>query len=71
MSFIFSELYIQYNTELNDMKIIIYLRKSEVSVERISVCNDSEKLAEHNIHCLLCSGTIEVINVTIATKGSY
>ena len=29
--------------ELNDLRIIICLRKSEVSVERISVCNFSFK----------------------------
>ena len=36
------------NIELNDFRIIICLRKSEVTVERISVCNDTEKLAYHN-----------------------
>ena len=28
-----------YNTELNDLRNFICLRKSEVSVDRISVCN--------------------------------
>ena len=31
------------NTELNDLRKIICLRKSEVSVESISVCNVIEK----------------------------
>ena len=38
------------NTELNDLVKIICLRKPEVSVERISVCNITENLAEHGIH---------------------
>ena len=37
------------NTELNDLRIIICLRKSEVTVEKISVCNAIEKLMEHCI----------------------
>ena len=40
---------------------MVCLRKSEVTVERISVCNVPEKLMEHGIHCLLCSYTIDVI----------
>ena len=28
-----------FNTELNDLRIIICLRKSEVTVQRISACN--------------------------------
>ena len=43
------------NTELNDWRIIICLRNSEVTVEKISVCNIIEKLMEHGIHCLSCS----------------
>ena len=35
------------NTELNDFRIIICLRKSEVSVESTSVCNVIEKMAQH------------------------
>ena len=31
------------NTQLNDLRKIICLRKSEVTVERISVCNVTEK----------------------------
>ena len=43
------------NTELNDK------RKTEVSVERISVCNVIKNLAEHGIRCLPCSDTTNVI----------
>ena len=49
------------NTELKDLRKIICLPKSEVSVETISVCNVIEnltehgrKLAEHGIHCHSC-----------------
>ena len=45
------------NTELNDLRRIICLRKYEVSVERISVCNVIKNLAEHGIHYLPCSYT--------------
>ena len=38
-----------YNTELNDLKKIICLRKSEVSVVRISICYVVENLAEQGI----------------------
>ena len=38
------------NTKLNVVKKNINLRKSEVSVERISVCNVIESLAKHCIH---------------------
>ena len=55
-----------YNRELNGLRIIICLRKFEVSVKRISVCNIIEKLMEHTIHCLPCSGT----NITIAIMSS-
>ena len=51
------------NTELNGLRTIICLRKSEVSVERILVCNVIEKLVEHGIHCLLCSNTSDVIDL--------
>ena len=40
------------NTEWNDLRKIICLRKSEVSVERVSVCKVIENLAEHGIHYL-------------------
>ena len=51
------------NTELNDLRIIICLKKSDVTVERISVCNVTEKLMEHSIHCLPCSNTNDVIDL--------
>ena len=47
--------------ELNDLRKIICLRKSEVSVERISVCSVIENLAEHDIRCLPCICTSDVI----------
>ena len=50
-----------YNTELKDWRINICLRKSEVIVERISVCNVIKKLMEHGICCLPCSYTNDVI----------
>ena len=37
------------NTELNDLRIIICMRKPDVPIERISVCNGAEKLVEHDI----------------------
>ena len=43
-----------YNTELNDLRIIVCLRKSEVSVEKISVCRVTENLTKHGIYCLPC-----------------
>ena len=49
--------------ELNDLIKIICLRKSEVPVERISLCNVIENLAEHGIHCLLCSYTNDIIDM--------
>ena len=51
------------NTELIDLSRIICLRKSEVSVERISVCIVIEKLMEHGIHCLPCSYTNDIIDL--------
>ena len=47
----------------NALRKIIFLRKSEVLVARISVCNVIENLAEHCIHCLQCSDTNDVINI--------
>ena len=43
--------------------IIIYSRNSEVSFERISVCNVTEQNAEHDGYCLPCSNTNEVIDL--------
>ena len=46
------------------MKILLYLfEKSEVAVERISVCNAIEKLKENGIHCLSCFYTNDVIDL--------
>ena len=50
-----------YNTELNDLRIIICLRKSEAFVERLSVCYVTEKYAEHGLYYLPCSGTNDII----------
>ena len=36
---------------------------SEVSVNRISVCNVTENLEEHGIHCLSCSYTSDFIDL--------
>ena len=44
--------------------MIIYQRKSEVSVKRISVCSVTENLSEYGIHCLSCSYTNDIINIT-------
>ena len=49
------------NMELNDLKIIIYVRKSEGTVERN--CNVIEKLMEHGIHCMPCFFTTDAINL--------
>ena len=46
-----------FNTKLNDLRKKFWLRKSEVTVERISVCNVFENLAEHGIYYLPCSVT--------------
>ena len=48
---------------LNDLRIIICLRKPEITAERISVRNAIEKLMEHGIHCLSCSYTHGVIDL--------
>ena len=52
------------NTELNDLKKNC-LRKSEVSVERISVCSVIENLMEHGIHFLKYSYTNDVIDLLL------
>ena len=51
------------NTELNDLRKIIYLRKSKLIVERISVCNVIEKLMEHDMPSLPCSYLNNVIDL--------
>ena len=50
-------------TELNDLRKNICLRKSEGSVERISVYYVIEKLTEHGIHCLPCLYINDVISL--------
>ena len=57
--------------ELNDLRKIMCLRKSEVSVERISVCNIIENLAEYGIHCLPYSFTNDIRYATVTTMMSY
>ena len=54
--------------ELNELRKIICLRKSEYSVERISVCNVIEK--NGGIHRLPFFYD-NIIDVTIATMMSY
>ena len=44
-----------FTSTLNELRNIIFSRKSEVSVERISVCNVFRKSEEHDIQCLPCS----------------
>ena len=53
------------NTEFIDLRIVICLRKSEVTVERISVCNVIEKLRELGKHPLLCSYTNDIIDLLL------
>ena len=48
---------------LNGLRKIICLRKSENSVERISVCSVLENLAERGVHCLPCFCTNDVIDL--------
>ena len=48
------------NMELNDLRISICLRKSEVSVERVLVCDVTEKLMQPGKHCFPCSNTNEI-----------
>ena len=50
------------NTELNDLRKIICLRKFEVYVKKVS--NVTEKLVEHSIHCLPYSYTNDVIDIS-------
>ena len=54
-----------YNTELNNLRKIICLRKSEVYViKKQKVSNVIEKLVEHGIHCLPCSCTNDAIDLS-------
>ena len=48
---------------LKHIRVVICLRKSEVTNERISVCYVIEKLMEHGIHCLPCSYTNDVMDL--------
>ena len=56
--------------KLNDSRMFVYLRKSEVSVERISVGNVIEKMMAHSIRCLPCSCTNGVIDLSVAPMTS-
>ena len=47
----------------------ICLRKYEDSVERISICNAIENLAEHSIHCLPCSYINDAIDIMEVLKS--
>ena len=51
------------SSKKNRNRTLIRLRKSEVFVERISVCNVIEKFMEHSIHCLSCSYNNDVIDL--------
>ena len=55
-------LWFSYNMEY-DLRILICLNKSEVTIEGISVCNDIENLMEHDMHCLPDSYINDVINM--------
>ena len=48
-----------FDAELNDLKNIIFLGKSEGFFERVSVCTVTEKLMEHGIRYLPGSDTID------------
>ena len=48
--FNFSPICVLVSHGINDLRIIICSRNSEVFVERISVCNVDETLEEHGIH---------------------
>ena len=53
------------NAELNDLRIIVRLKKSEVTVERVSVCVVIEKLMEHGRRCLPCSYANDVMDLLL------
>ena len=61
-------MYDTFNMELNDLRIIFCLRKSEVTVERISVCNITEKLLDTLSATLLYKRRHR--SVTVATMTS-
>ena len=57
----------QLTRNLNDLRKNFCLRKSEVYVKKKkkkTVSNVIEKLVEHDIHCLPCSYTNDVINLS-------
>ena len=57
---------ILFSTELNDLRKMICLKKPEISVERISVCNVIElNLTEHRINSLPSSYISDVINMLL------
>ena len=49
-----------YNTDLYDL---ICLRKSEIAIESVSVCNVIETFAEQSIHSMPCFYTNVVIDL--------
>ena len=55
--------------KLNENSIIICLRQSEISVERISACYVIEENSECGIHCLSCSGTNDQSTGSSGTVG--
>ena len=44
-------IFVSQNTESNDLNSDLFQKKSEISIESISVRNVIEKLAEHGIQC--------------------
>ena len=56
-------LHFDYNRDLNEMRRIICLRKSEVTIERIPVCYVIEKSMEHVKHYLPCFYTYDIIEL--------
>ena len=49
--------------QFNDLRIIICLKKSEVTIVIISVCNVIENLAEHGIGCLPYSYINDILDL--------
>ena len=56
------------NAELNDVMKHIFMRKSDVSLEKNSICNVSEKLAEHGRHC--CYAMIPMTSLVCCDNSS-
>ena len=59
-----------YNTELNHLRIIICLRKSEITVGRISDCNAIEKLMEHTLS-VSSSHRRSLSSLTYDSRGAW